>query len=278
MKHKRTPKKAPRKFAPSQWAALVLLLGLFSCAFFMLYASMRSIESDIEELEAELMPPPEAPFIPPGPDKIEVGSMLDKIWAGTVWIGRETQPGINMYVGTGWVVGNKEGKAYIATCAHVVIHRMDMKLNIGYLGKSGEWSMVPGQVVRRIDGRPSGDIALIMIDRELPALKFAVSQTTYSAKDEIYISGVQYIAPPAIITAGEIVWVDKQKHEFQIKGWGWFGFSGGPIILRKTGEVIGYVAWTSKGYTRSAMRSDCGDLTHLLKLLKACGLSEFIKE
>jgi hypothetical protein len=142
--------------------------------------------------------------------------------------------------------------------------------------------MVRAQVVRRLDGRAHGDLAIISVDMGdlvlLPPIKFAKTQNTYTVDDEIFIAGVQYVAPPAIISAGVITKLDPVNHKFEIKGWDWYGFSGGPIILRKTGLVIGYTAMSAEGHLRDAMRSQAFDLTHLPGLLRACGLEEFIPE
>lgn len=262
--------------APSFWAASLLLMGLLACICAMVYVSLSPNETD-ESDENGIVTIPEAPFSLPNASHVGVGAMLDRVWASTVWIGREAKPGISMYVGSGWVVGNKGGRAYIATCAHVVGSDSNMPLRVGYLGVSGQWSVIPGQLVRRLDNRPHGDLAIISVDRELPAMGFAVHQNTFTVDDEVFVAGVQFAAPPAIVATGIVESVDRIKNEFKIKGWAWFGFSGGPIILRKTGEVIGYVAWTAKGHTRDAMKSECANLTHLIGLLKACGLQDLIK-
>lgn len=274
-------KKTSAKWQFSHWAALSLFVGLVLCLAAIVYISLRQDSTD-DLIEVTERPVPETPYVSPPESHIGVSSMLDRIWASTVWIGRETKPGVNFYVGTGWVIGNKGDLAYIATCAHVATHRTDLPLNIGYLGKSGQWSLVRAQVVRRLDGRAHGDVAILSIDMgDLvlpPPIKFAKAQNTYTVDDEIYIAGVQYIAPPAIISAGVITKVDPISHKFEIKGWDWYGFSGGPIILRKTGKVIGYTAMSAEGHSRDAMKSQAFDLTHLLGLLKACGLAEFIQE
>lgn len=275
MKSKKIP--ARRKWQFSHWAALSLLAGLVACIVAMVYVSVRPDDtSDVDDIIER--PVPETPYVSPPDGHIDVGSMLDKIWASTVWIGRETKPGVNFYVGTGWVIGNKDGKSYIVTCAHVATHRTDLPLNLGYLGKSGQWSIVPAQVVRKLDGRSHGDVAIMSVNVVLPPIKFATLQNTYAPKDEIFIAGVQWIAPPAIISAGVITKADPANHKFEIKGWDWYGFSGGPIVLRKTGLVIGYTAMSADGHRNDAMKSNSFDLTHLIGLLRACGLAEFIQE
>lgn len=274
-----------RNWPFSYWAFLSLLVGLAACIFGMLYVMCKPV--DVDYLDRYIMPRAEAPFASRSHqhDSLEVSDMLDNIWASTVWIGREIQPGVTKYVGTGWVIGHGDATSkgdnklsYISTCAHVVTHRMDLPLKIGYLGKSGIWSEIPGWEVRRFDGRGDGDVAIVAVEGSLQPLRFAANQNTFNTNDEVYIAGVQSTAPPSIIATGVISAIDRRGHEFQVKGWGWHGFSGGPIILRKTGEVIGYVAWSVKGHASDASRSDCADLTRLLRLLKEAGLERIVLE
>ena len=268
------------KWEPSHWAALSLLIGLVACLVWLVYVIYNPTDVDI--INVVRHPMPEAPYVAPSEDHVDTGSMLDRIWASTVWIGREVRPGVNQYIGTGWVIGNKGDTSYIVTCAHVATHRKELPLNIGYLGRSGQWSTLRAEVVMRLDGRAHGDLALLSVDMGdlvlLPPIKFSKIPNTYAVGDEILISGVQYNAPPAIIAAGVITKIDPANHKFEIKGWDWYGFSGGPIILKKTGLVIGYTAMSADGHLNDAMKSQAFDLTHLPGLLKACKLEEFIKE
>jgi hypothetical protein len=132
--------------------------------------------------------------------------------------------------------------------------------------------------VKRLDGRSHGDIAIMAVEKNLQSVKFANNQSTFSVKDEVFIAGVQSTAPPAIVSIGIVNAIDRRGHEFQVKGWGWHGFSGGPVMLRKTGDVIGFVAWGVKGHLNDASRSDCADLTHFMELLKECGLEKIVLE
>lgn len=272
-----------RNWPFSYWAFFSLIVGLISCIAGMIYVIYAP--TDVDYLNVYTMPVAETPFVSSQIGQNDVSDTLDQIWASTVWIGREVAPGVTKYVGSGWVMGHGDATSkgdnklsYIATCAHVAAHRTDLPLKVSYLGRSGIWSEVPAWEVRRLDTRYNGDIAIIAIEGRLQPLRFANNQNTFTVGDEVFIAGVQYTAPPAIITAGVISAVDKKAHEFQIKGWAWHGFSGGPIILRRTGEVIGYTAWSVKGHANDAMKSDCADLTHLMKLLKTCGLENIIPE
>lgn len=274
-------KKWPRGWPPSYWAALLLFLGLLGCLTGIVVVLLSP--TDVDDLYTQIMPKPETPLYTPPDSSLEPRDMLDKIWASTVWVGREVRPGVTQYIGSGWVIGYDNKMSYIATCAHVSTHHQELPLKIGYLGQSFIWSEAPAKLVNltvasRAHLRERGDVAIIAVETPLQPIKFANNQKTFTVGDEVYIAGVQWNAPPAIIATGVISVIDRKSHEFQVKGWGWHGFSGGPIILRKTGEVIGYLAWGVKGHINDASRSDCADLTRFMELLRDSKLEHIVQE
>lgn len=260
-----------RRLAPSHWAGLALLMGLASTLIFAIWLTCHD-EPNIHEIMGA--PAPAAPY--ENVDKTEIGETLDELWASTVYIGREQKPGINIYVASGWVLGSKNDMSYIATAAHALQYRPDLKLKIGYFDKNRQWSVIDAGVIRRLDGRQHGDCAILSCDRVLPALKLARTKT-YASGDEIFISGTQYNAPPSIVTTG-VITSTTNDIEFRVKGWAWHGFSGGPIMLRKTGEVIGFIAWSVPGHNFDAMLSDCGTFTAVNHLLRVAKLESILTE
>lgn len=261
----------------SHWAAIALAAGLLACIGGMIYVSYFA-PVNIDDISVHTLPNPEAPFTPPDDLQVSLGDKLDQIWASSVWIGREVAPGVTRFVGSGWVIGNQDGLAYISTCAHVATYEPDLPLKVAYLGRSGVWSEIVAKEVGRYDTRARGDVAILSVEATLTPIKFANNQSTFTVGDEVFIVGVQHVAPPAIIATGIVSAMDRKGHEFQVKGWGWHGFSGGPIVLRKTGEVIGYLAWSVKGHSNDAMKSDCADLTHFMTLLRELKLEGVVQE
>lgn len=261
-----------KRLQPSHWAALLLFFGLAFSSVFAVYLACK----DTPTINEIIGPPaPVAPY--ENVDKTEIGETLDALWSSTVYIGREQKPGINIYVATGWVVGTKGNMSYISTAAHALDYKPELKLKIGYFDKNRQWSVVDAHVIRRMATpsasptvrRAHGDCAILSVDTLLPSLKLAHDKA-YVSGDEVFISGTQHNAPPAIVTVGVITSTINDV-EFRVKGWSWHGFSGGPVMLRKTGEVIGFIAWSVPGHNNDAMMSDCctfATVQHLLRLAK----------
>lgn len=261
-----------RRIQPSHWAAMFLLLGLAFCGILAMWWALFPNDVEIDEV---LGPPsPAAPY--DNIDDTDVGSTLEALWSGTVYVGREVKPGVNIYAATGWVIGSKNGMSYIATAAHALAYKPELKLKIGYFDRNRQWSVVDAFIIRRLDNRTHGDGAILSVNLVLPSLKLAKSKS-YVAGDEVFISGTQHNAPPSIVTVG-VITATTSDIEFRVKGWAWHGFSGGPVMLRKTGEVIGYIAWSVPGHSRDACMSDCGTFTTIQKLLRAAKLESILVE
>jgi S1-C subfamily serine protease len=208
---------------------------------------------------------PRGAFQPVG----DLPSTLQSVWNSTVWIGREVEPGQTAYVESGWVLGNKDGQAYIVTANHGLDFMPSGKLMVAYWNGRNNWTFVPAKIIMRA-GKGNGDVAILTIDERLPSLPLARS-TKFSVNDEIIIGGVQHDVMPAYTTAGYITEVG--SYRFWIRGWAWHGFSGGPIVLRRTGEVIGYVSYAVSGHSLDATWTECHNYLQLRAILERFGLN-----
>lgn len=206
---------------------------------------------------------------------------LDEIWASVGWMGHEVKyEGVilHAYVESAWAVARDKTYTYFSTCAHGVRVTGTEDLVIGYW-HDNKWNFVRAIVVAQLSSL-EGDAALLRVSnssllRMIPPLKLASNQT-FSAGDEILIGGVQPSSGPAFICLGTISMVNMHKPEFVVKGWAWFGFSGGPVRLRKTGEVIGYIRSSTLDHPRDASESICGDYNLIHKLLIRAGVDNLV--
>lgn len=209
---------------------------------------------------------------------------LDEMWESVGWLGQEVEHGgetFHAYVETVWAVGSDKLNTYFITCYHGVRHVGTEKLTIGYWdAKKNIWRFAYATAVGQLT-TIEGDVELLSVrnddlTRPVKALKLAKEQT-FSAGDEVLIGGVQPSSGPAYVCTGTIKMVNLNRPEFVTKGWAWFGFSGGPIRLRKTGEVIGYVRSGTDEHPKDASESICGDYTLVRKLLKRYALESIAK-
>lgn len=239
--------------------------SLLAVTFFLLVITLTNLLTRIHlNQPAPHSLEPKGPFKPTG----DLPRTLRDVWTSTIWIGREAEPGVTAYVQSGWVIGSKEGRTYIATAEHGLDFLDHYPLVIGYWNGKGSWVFEPAQVVATLN-KNLGDIAILSIGHRLPALPLAHSARLIEG-DEIVIGGVQHDVAPAYATIGIITEV--KSSTFLIRGWAWFGFSGGPVVLRRTGEVIGWISSSVPGHTLDATYSRCQDYSNLRSLLKSCDL------
>ncbi len=207
---------------------------------------------------------------------------LDAMWDSVGWLGHEvdTPDGLaHSYVETAWAIGSDKTHTYFMTCFHGPLITGVSRLSIGYWDKT-DWHFATATMVGFL-GRYEGDLALISVNtsdlkRAIKPLKVAAEQV-FTLGDEVLIGGVQHYGGPAYVTVGTVKMLNNYKPEFVVKGWAWYGFSGGPIVLRKTGEVIGFVRAATEEHRRDASESICGDYTLIHKLLSRLAMENITK-
>lgn len=212
----------------------------------------------------------------------KIDTELDEMWDSVGWLGHEvTIDGEigHSYVETAWAIGSDKTFTYYLTCFHGPLVTGRDNLTIGYWDKTS-WQFARAEMLGFL-GRFEGDLAIMAVKtsdlrRVVKPLKVAKEQT-FALGDEVLIGGVQHYGGPAYVTVGLIKMVNMNKPEFVIKGWAWYGFSGGPIRLRKTGEVIGFVRAATEMHRADASESICGDYTLIHKLLKRYALEDIAK-
>jgi hypothetical protein len=215
---------------------------------------------------------------------IKTDTELNEMWDGVGWLGKEFARGgelIHAYVETAWAIGTDKEHTYFVTCWHGPVHVGTDHLVIGYWNPARQdWSFIDCNIVDKLT-KYEGDLVIMSVltrdlKRTVKPLKIAKEQT-FSINDEILIGGVQHTGGPAYVTIGIVKMINMHKPEFVIKGWAWYGFSGGPVRLRRSGEVIGYVRSATIDHVHDASESICGDFTLILKLLQRCGLENIVK-
>ena len=94
------------------------------------------------------------------------------------------------------------------------------------------------------------------------------------AGDEVMVASVimshnHELGPisPARFTIGKITEINQLEQTFTVNAWSWYGYSGSPIILRRTGEVIGLLARAADGHENDASSSVCVDFTRIMSIL-----------
>lgn len=243
-------------------------------------AMMRSCsqDSEIDEYSSFHRDPLKVPTAKETKTDIE----LDEMWDSVAWLGHEVKVGdevAHAYVETAWAVGSDKLHTYFLTCFHGPLHVGTNDLTIGYWDKT-DWKFASTTMMGFLS-RYEGDLALMVVKnsdlrRTIKPLKIA-SEQNFTLGDEVLIGGVQHYGGPAYVTVGIVKAINMNKPEFLVKGWAWYGFSGGPVRLRKTGEVIGFVRASTEAHRADASESICGDYTLIHKLLSRYALESLTK-
>lgn len=190
---------------------------------------------------------------------------VSDIYESTVWVHNTVAN--DTYAGTGWVVKVDKDHSYIMTAAHVINEPGNVV--IWYWPKKGGWQSAAGAVIHssgRID-----DVAIIMTIAKLKPLPIATHEV-YRANDEILVAGVQGQAPPALVAIGYITKVNRIIDKIEINGWSWRGHSGGPVIHRKSGKVIGFVTKFASNDVKHASNTECSTFRTIMEALASAGL------
>jgi len=190
---------------------------------------------------------------------------IDKCYYGTVAIcvSFELYNGNNSYINiaSGWCIASENNISTIITAAHVSRHfPAEQRYAIAYWDGHGGWKYASANIIEV----GYTDVEALSCQVYIPPLKIAINKN-YNINDEVLICGIQNEAPPAMITIGVIKAIMADK--FLIKGWAWFGHSGGPVILKRTGEVIGIIS-TDNNDHNNASESWCVDFTSINRLLE----------
>lgn len=186
-------------------------------------------------------------------------AIIDFIYRATVGIECCTAPGV-AFTGTGCVIGYNEAidTNYIITAGHVL--KEDYPLIVNYWTGHEVRSVLALEIARSVEtNTPNGDIALLVVRGigRLPAFKLA--KDIALNQNEVLIGGFDKNEPPACITVGAII--ERELFDINVFGWAKRGFSGGPIILRSTNELVGIVSRGSISVTA------CSDYTTIRKML-----------
>lgn len=238
-------------------------------------ALIRSCNQDTDEYGSYTRPPANVVVGP----KTSTDTELDEMWESVGWMAKGYRLGDEIkyaYVETAWAVGSDRLNTYFISCYHGIMHVGSTDLYIGYWDKIGEqWQFIKCTVVEKLY-KGEGDLVLLSVltselSHRVPPLKVAKDQT-FAVNDELLIGGVQHYGGPAYVTVGIVKMINMTKPEFVIKGWAWYGFSGGPVRLRRTGEVIGFVRAATANHTKDASESICGDFSLIHRLLQKAGL------
>lgn len=215
---------------------------------------------------------------------VKTDTELNEMWDSVGWLGKEVIRGnevIHAYVETAWAIGADKTHTYFISCYHGPEHVGSDNLTIGYWNDGRQnWSFVNCVIAGQLK-RSEGDLIILSVTtsdlkRSITPLKVAKEQT-FVVNDEVLIGGVQPTVGPAYVCDGIVKMINIDKPEFVVKGWAWYGFSGGPIRLRRTGEVIGFVRAATESHVHDASESVCGDFNVIWKLLKRSGLEFIIK-
>lgn len=200
----------------------------------------------------------------------EDNPLVWRMYESTVWVGHYNSNGTPIRNGSGWVVATKGKTSYIVTAEHVIHDRKN--LLVAYWTGT-VWDHELANIEGVLVGERNGDIAILSIQKILKPLPLASDATAFAKDDEILVGGVQHDAPPAMVTLGTIVYIWSDKSKFTVDGWAWYGHSGGPVVSRKTGEVIGIIAWASSGHKHDASKSDCSSYKKIRQVLERLNIT-----
>lgn len=198
-------------------------------------------------------------------------SGIKTIYQSTVSVNYHTSG--DSFRGTGWVCGNdkKLNVSYIMTAAHVVEHEAPGIIDVSYWPGKGDWEIVPAVVILKKLGRVAGDVAILVVPVLLEPLPIAAVDD-YKIDDEILIAGVQQQAPPALVSIGHIVKINNTIDKIVVNGWSWRGHSGGPLIHKKSGKVIGFVTMFATDDIENASATECSNLNIITDAISQVGL------
>lgn len=161
------------------------------------------------------------------------------------------------YYGTGWAFDHYKDSTLIVTAAHLVNENYE-SLYVKYWDGEGGWKECPATVVYMHDGRFNGDFAILVINKLLNILELG-SGNAYEIGDEVIIAGIQHPKPPAMISIGFVQDISIYGKVI-IHGWSFRGHSGGPIVHRRTGKVIGMISMFASQDDKHASLTECTDI------------------
>lgn len=198
-------------------------------------------------------------------------SDIKTIYKGTVSVNYHTSG--DSFRGTGWVCGNdkKLNVSYIMTAAHVVDHELPGTIDVSYWPGKGDWEVVPAAIMLKKLGRVAGDVAILIVPVLLEPLQIAPIDS-YQIDDEVLIAGVQQQAPPALVSIGHIVKINNTIDKIVVNGWSWRGHSGGPLIHKKSGKVIGFITMFATDDIENASATECSNLNTITEAIAEVGL------
>lgn len=214
----------------------------------------------------------------------KIDTELNKLWDSVGWLGKGVPIGSEIkyaYIETVWAIGTDKTNTYFATCLHGPLYAGFDDLYVGYWDyKMQRWATVPCTIVAKLS-KSDGDLAIAAVAtsslvRPITPLKVA-REENFNINDEILISGVQPSSGPAFVCIGVVKMLNMRRPEFMVRGWAWFGFSGGPVVLRRTGEVIGFIRAATYEHAHDASESICGDYSLILKLLSQSHMENILK-
>lgn len=196
---------------------------------------------------------------------------ITDMYASTVWVSFNT--GDESYRGTGWVFKNDKaiGVSYIMTAAHVINQKEIGELNILYWPGHGGWRSAPATVMYKSSGRVAGDVAILVVPVIIEALPVGTTED-YKINDEVLLAGVQNQAPPAMVSVGFIIKINNLIDKVVVNGWSWRGHSGGPLVHRKSGKVIGFISRFATDDIKNGSATECSDLSTILDAITQAGL------
>lgn len=182
------------------------------------------------------------------------------------------------YTGTGWVVASSSGISYIVTAGHIV--KDESSFMVGYWTGHGSWNFIPANLLgKSVElNTINGDVALLVIPIELPSLKLAKdinlrfdAKTRENYGDEVVVGGVHDQVAPVSVTLGAVI--ERMTYEFTINSWATYGYSGGPVVLRRTNEVIGLISRNGRHSNADMTFTICSDYVTIRQLLSAFNIN-----
>jgi hypothetical protein len=166
--------------------------------------------------------------------------------------------------GTGWAFKYDGKYTYIITAAHVIPEE-DHELTVDFWPGYGGWMSSPGHVVNVTRGRFDGDIAVIMVNAKIEIVE--LGDDDYMTGDEILMAGIQHIKPPAMVAIGYISDVTP-FNKIIVSGWSYRGHSGGPIMNKRTGKIIGMISMFAEPFdTNHATSTECTDINMIRSIV-----------
>ena len=205
---------------------------------------------------------------------LPVTDEVQALYKSTVWIGVQG-PLKPTFLMTGWSVLNKDGRCYIVTAAHGVAYNTT-DLVVAYWVDGGKWTIAPARFEGAFYGHKQGDVAILSIPVIVTPLPMK-GPSYFSLGDEILVGGIQHDVigrrvTPARVTVGQVVRKSIWDHSFIIDGWAWSGFSGGPVLHRKTKSVVGFISHSPTGHEHDAALTVCIDASRVRALILKLGL------